>query len=392
MTIAKKYKIWIFAGETSGDKYGAKLALSLKDILKENVDISGMGGIAMKSAGVNILVDSTELGVVGLVEVFRKIFTFIKIFYYLVNLSIKEKPDAVILIDYPGFNLRFAKKMHKHGVPAIWYISPHVWAWKKNRIYQLAKYCKKMLLIYPFEVDLYKKTTLPSEFVGHPLVDIVKEQVDSTIRRDPNSLLVLPGSRYDEIKRLFPILLDTCMLLSQKHPNLKFKISAARPSLEKFLQTTLNKYLAKIPNEKIPSFEIVCGKNLQLLQECGTGLAKSGTVTLECAIVGLPVVTFYKLNPLTFLIARIVIRKLFRNSFILPNIIADKKIYEEFLQNEVTSINLANAVEKILPGGSRREKVLRDINDLTTNKLTYGKQDASHNAATAIITTIDPTK
>lgn len=157
MNNTKKYNIWIFAGETSGDRYGANLAESLNSIHPDKIKVSGMGGTAMKKAGIDILVDSTELGVVGIVEVFKHIGTFIKIFKGLVKRAEEEKPDAVILIDYPGFNLRFAKQMYKRNIPVIWYVSPQVWVWGKKRIPKLAKYCKKMLVIFPFEVDVFKK-------------------------------------------------------------------------------------------------------------------------------------------------------------------------------------------------------------------------------------------
>ena len=375
-------KLWIFSGETSGDAYGAVLAKSLTKTYKENVTISGMGGTEMKQAGVNILVDSTELGVVGLIEVFKNIFTFIKIFRFLVKKAKQERPDAIILIDYPGFNIRFAKQMYKRNIKVIWYVSPQVWAWKKNRIYKLAKYCTKMLVIFPFEVEVYQKTKLDVEFVGHPLVDIVKEKLDPSHIRDPDKLLIAPGSRHSEINRILKPMLETAAILKEKHPQLKFKISATRPSLEFRIREIINNF-EQNTGEKL-NFEIECGQNLKLLQECGTGLLKSGTITVESAIAGLPSVILYKVNPLTFLIARIVIGKLFRGFFCMVNIIANKSIYEEFMQDKATPKNLADAVEKILPEGTRREFVLKEIDYLTKNLLTYGKNQASDNAAEAI--------
>lgn len=374
--------LWIFSGETSGDAYGAVLAKSLAKTYRGNVTISGMGGTAMKQAGVNILVDSTELGVVGLIEVFKNIFTFIKIFRFLVKKAEQERPDAIILIDYPGFNIRFAKQMYKRNIRVIWYVSPQVWAWKKNRIYKLAKYCTKMLVIFPFEVDVYKNTKLDVEFVGHPLVDIVNKKLDPSHRRDPDKLLIAPGSRHGEINRILRPMLETAVILKEKHPQLKFKISATRPSLEFRIREIINTFEQNTGEKLNP--EIECGQNLKLLQECGTGLLKSGTITVESAIVGLPSVILYKVNPLTFLIARIVIGKLFRGFFCMVNIIANKTVYEEFMQDKATPENLAGAVEKILPGGNRREFVLKEIDYLTKNLLTYGKNQASNNAAEAI--------
>lgn len=374
--------IWILSGETSGDVYGAALAKSLVKTYGENVTISGMGGTAMKQAGVNISVDSTELGVVGLVEVFKNIFTFLKIFRFLVKKAQQERPDAVILIDYPGFNIRFAKQMYKRNIKVVWYVSPQVWAWRKSRIYKLAKYCAKMLIIFPFEADVYKKVKLDVEFVGHPLVDIIKEQFTPSLIRDSEKVLLAPGSRYSEINRILKPMLETAIILKEKHPRLKFKISAARPSLEFRIKKIINSF--ELNTGAKLNFEIECGQNLKLLQECGTGLLKSGTITVESAITGLPSVVLYKVNPLTFLIGKIVIRKLFRGFFCMVNIIANKTIYEEFMQDEATPEHLAKAIEKILPGETRREFVLKETEYLTNNLLTYGKNQASDNAAEAI--------
>lgn len=384
--VGDKKNIWIFAGETSGDVYGAELAKSLVRTYSGNVSISGMGGKAMKDAGVNIIVDSTELGVVGLVEVLKIIFKFIHIFRFLVRKAEVERPDAVILIDYPGFNLRFAKQMHKRNIKVIWYVSPQIWAWGKKRIYELAEYCSKMLVIFPFEVDYYReKTNLDVEFVGHPLVDLVKHKLDPNIKRDMNKLLILPGSRFSEINRVFVPLLETALIIKQQHPNLKLKISAARPSIEKRIREISEQFIA---NRKIElPLEIECGNNIKLLQECGTGLSKSGTVTVEAAIVGIPLVVYYKLNPITYMIAKLIIT-LFRGYFAMPNIIVNKTIYEEFAQNVGTPKVLAEAIDRILPGGERREYVVSELQNLTNNMLTHGKHQASDNAAEAVKRTL----
>ena len=376
--------IWILAGETSGDLYGAELKKSLDKAYSVNVAVSGMGGKAMKDAGVKILVDSTELGVVGIIEVFKNIFKFISIFRFLVRKAEEECPDAVILIDYPGFNLRFARQMHKRNIKVIWYISPHIWVWGKKRIYKLGEYCSKMLVIFPFEVDYYKeKTKLDVEFVGHPLVDILKNKIDPNIRRDPNKLLIIPGSRLNEIERILIPFLETALIIKKNHPELNLKLSAARPSLETKIREIAENFMLE-RKIQIP-FEIECGNNLKLMQECGTGLAKSGTVTIEAAILDLPLVVYYKLNPISFFLAKwILIRKLFRNSFVMPNIIANKRIYEEFTQDVGTPQTMASSVEKILPGGERREFVMSEIKSLTETMLTYGKNLASDNAAEAI--------
>ena len=227
----------------------------------------------MKQTGINIMIDSTELGVVGLIEAFRNIFKFINIFRFLVKKAEQERPDAVVLIDYPGFNIRFAKQMFKRNIKVIWYVSPQVWAWKKNRIYKLAKYCAKMLVIFPFEVDAYKKTTLDTEFVGHPLVDIVKEKLDPSILRDPEKLLLAPGSRISEVNRILKPMLKTAAILKKKHLSLNSNYLLPRPSLETRIKEIINDFELNVGSKL--NIKIECSQNLKLLQECGTGLLKS---------------------------------------------------------------------------------------------------------------------
>lgn len=386
--MAERRKIWIFAGEESGDKYGARLAQELTRQLGGEVDISGMGAKSMREAGVKILVDSTELGVVGAVEIFKHIFTFVKIFYDLVRQAEEERPDAVVLIDYPGFNLRFAKEMYKRGIPVIWYVSPQVWVWGKRRIPKLAKYCSKMLVIFPFETETYAGSGLDVEFVGHPLVDIVKERIDPSLQRDPTKFLLLPGSRSNEINHVLEPMLKAVMELHRQRPELTFHISAARPKLERRIHELVDAFRAK-HGDALPPLEILHGQNSRLLRECSAGLAASGTVTVECAIAGLPLVTMYVFNLLTFIAAVVVIRKLFRNSFTMPNIIANKTIYEEFMQHQIAPKRLAAACVRILPGGERREEVLRDIQTLADTQLTCGKENASAAAAAAVIRCVD---
>ena len=288
--------------------YGAQLIDQINKIAEERGDqvaLKMMGGPRMQQTNAELMIDSTELGVVGVIEVMKHIFTFIKLFRNLVKRAAAERPDAVVLIDYPGFNLRFAKEMKKLNIPVIWYISPHVWAWKKKRIYKLAKYCSKMLVIFPFEVDIYKKTGLDTEYVGHPLVDIVKSRVDSNIQRDLNKLVLLPGSRFNEIDRLLIPMLKTITLLAKKRPELEYIISAPR---KKVYQHICDKYDEfRLKNPDCPECFVSCGETERWRQEAGTGLAASGTVTVESAIAGLPLVSVYRLNPITFLLAIVLI-------------------------------------------------------------------------------------
>ncbi|MFA6716304.1 MAG: lipid-A-disaccharide synthase [Victivallales bacterium] len=377
-------KVWIFAGEASGDTYGAQLAENMREFERKagnEIKIAGMGGEKMRAAGVDIMVDSSELGVVGIFEVLKIIFTIIRIFFFLKKKALEERPDAVILIDYPGFNLRFAKEMHKYGIPVIWYVSPQIWSWRKNRIYKLDKYCDKMLVIFPFETEVYSKVSLDTEFVGHPLVDIMRERHDPTIERDPNTLVLLPGSRSMEINRLLRPMLETAVEMKKRHPALKFAISTPREKALKHCEDIYRRFKHSHPDT--PDMELTCGKTSYWQQRAGTGLAASGTVTVECAIAGLPLVVAYKMNFWTILIAAVLV-KLYRGFFTMVNVIADKEVFEEFLQYDVTAKKLADALERILPHGKRRKEVEADMREVV-EALSDDKISALTQAAKACV-------
>lgn len=387
--MAPNPRIWLIAGEASGDLYGAQLAKDLRK-LNPHVELSGMGGVKMKEAGVHILVDSTELGVVGLVEVLGSIFKFIRILFYLLKKAAENPPAAVVLIDYPGFNIRFAKRLKKMGIPVIWYISPQVWVWRKSNIPKLAKYCTKMMVIFPFEVDVYKGSGLDVEFVGHPLVEIVQERRDPALARDPNRILLLPGSRRSETKRLLYPMLRTVSLLKERHPDLEFVVASPRKKVADDVRRDLNEFKEKHPEISLPEIPITCGETARYLQTCTAGFAASGTVTVECAIAGLPLVVAYRLNPVTFLLARLIIRKLFRGAFTMPNIILNRVVFEEFLQHQIVPDVLAGAMERILPGGDRRNQVLADMNEMTDD-ISGGVKGAGMNAAATVLAVVNET-
>jgi len=374
-------KFWIIAGESSGDIYGAALARELRRLAaaeNESIEISGMGGAEMIKAGVKVKVDSTELGVIGIFEVLKSIFTFIRIFFRLLKAAAAERPDAVILIDYPGFNLRFAKKLHKLGIPVYWYVSPQVWVWGKKRLPVLAEVCSKMLVIFPFEVEVYAQTSLRAKFVGHPLVDVISSRRDPSITRDPDTFLLLPGSRKNEIERLLIPMLDTVEALSQKHPQLKFILAAPREKIASSCREKITAYRKKHP--ELPEITIEVGNTGKLQQLAGTGLAASGTVTVECALSGLPLVVGYKLNLLTLALARILV-KLYRGYFTMVNIIADKEVYQEFLQWHFCKKELLPAIEAILPGGERRDEVEKGMQMVAEELGAASGESALHRAA-----------
>lgn len=384
MSTAKK--IWLIAGESSGDLYGARLAEDLRRLYPQ-VELSGMGGIKMRKAGVNLLVDSTELGVVGIVEVLGCIVKIIKIMLFLLKKAAEERPDAVVLIDYPGFNIRFAKRLKKLGIPVIWYISPQVWVWRKSNIKRLAAYCTKMMVIFPFEVEVYNGSGLDVEFVGHPLVEIVDERKDPALQRDPDQIILLPGSRHSEIKRLLQPILETAALLKKKHPDYKFVLPAPREKVANDVQNGLASFLLKHPELNAADFRVALGETASLMQTGIAGIAASGTVTVECALSELPLVVGYKLNWFTLLFAAVVIRKLYRNAFTMPNIILNRTLFEEFLQWRFSPKAAFEAMERILPGGSRHDEVRAGMKEMK-KELTGVAGSPCENAAHCVLKVI----
>jgi lipid-A-disaccharide synthase len=339
-------KVWILAGEASGDLYGARLAEELQR-QSPGVTIQGMGGTAMREAGVDILVDSTELGVVGLVEVLKHYPMFRRIFHDLVARAEAARPDRVVLIDYPGFNLRFAARMKPLGIEVVYYISPQVWAWGKRRIPKTANLLHRMLVIFPFEQQVFADVGLDTVFVGHPLVELMAARRDPLAERDPNLILLLPGSRISEVERLLMPLLETAALLQTQNADFRFVLPTPRPALTQWIET----WLAAHPGVADGiTLELVTGETEHWMQRAIAGIAASGTVTVQSAILGLPLVVVYKVNPLTYLIGRALVDVPY---ITMVNLVAEDEVFEEFIQGAVQPPRLCDAIQAILPDGAR---------------------------------------
>ncbi len=372
--------IWIMAGEESGDQYGARLARELFQLAPDTV-LRGMGGHAMAAAGVEILADSTELGIIGFVEVIRHLPVLLRTFRGLIRLAEAERPDAVVLIDYPGFNLRFAKKLHGLGIPAIYYVSPQIWAWKKGRLPKMSVWLRKVLCIFPFEPAVYAGSGLAAEFVGHPLVEMLRECPDGASERDPDLILLLPGSRRGEIERLLEGILLTARELKRRRPAATFVMPLPRPRIVDCVRARMQ--ALELP-EDMPEIHLEVGTARSRMQRAGAGLAASGTVTIEAAILGLPLVVVYRLNRLTLALARRVVTV---SHFAMVNLVAGRVVFEEFLQDRVCPAYLAPAMESILPGGARRAEVMRGMEDVV--RMLGGAVPASRRAARAILAEMD---
>ncbi len=367
--------IWILAGEASGDVYGAELATELKS-LHPDVTIKGMGGVNMQRAGVDLIADTSELGVMGFIEVAKLYPTFMRLLKKMIDTAAEERPDVVVTIDYPGFNLRFAKAVHALGIKTVHYVGPQVWAWGKKRLKTLPTFIDKLLVIFPFEMPIWQKTGIDVEFIGHPLVEtLAKKRVK--IERSKDTILLLPGSRKSELDRILTPMLNTAKALKKKRPQLRFVISTPREKIRNMVLNEITKANLGF------AINVTCGDTETWLQQATCGLAASGTVTVQAAILGLPVVSIYKMNPLSLFLMRMLIKLPY---FTMANIISDKVVYEEFLQGKVKPSILVPAVERILPTGERAELVVTDMKEMV-DKL-GGESTVANNAATSILSLI----
>lgn len=358
-------KYYIIAGEASGDLHGSNLVNALRNI-DNNADFRGWGGDLMSAKGVELVKHITELAFMGFVEVVVNIKTILS------NLSLCKKdiltynPDVVILIDYPGFNLQIAEFLHKRGIKTIYYISPQVWAWKKSRVHTIKRVVDKMLVILPFEKDFYKNYNIDAEFIGHPLLDALPDKSEAVVSMPNKKALValLPGSRRQEIKKVLPVMLSVI----KDFPEIEFTIAGVPSIGEKF-------YSRLIGSTQV---RIVMNQTYNLLKQSRAALVTSGTATLEAALIGVPEVVCYKASWLSVAIAR----KLIKVKYIsLVNLIMDRLIVKELIQNELNQQTLRGELNNMLNNNKYRDDMLVGYEEL---RKVLGGKGASDRAASAI--------
>lgn len=338
-------KILISAGEASGDIHAAAVTAAIKRI-DSTTEVFGMGGDELRAAGGEVLFDIKDHGVMGFVEVLKKLPDLFKLRREFVRVMDERKPDCLVVVDYPGFNMKLAKLAHDKGIPVVSYIAPSAWAWNKGRAKNVAKIVDKVACIFPFEYDVYKEAGAPVEFVGHPLVDIVhptmeRAEAEAWVGKEPGRPLVLlmPGSRLMEIERMLDVILEGAKLLQKQMPQVQFAMPRAGTIPLEMLQSKIQASGLEV--------KITEGHNYDLFSVADLALATSGTVTLEAAMCGLPSVILYRTSAITAFIARRVINI---PNIGLPNIVAGRQILPELLQEELTPAKLAaTAVELLAP-------------------------------------------
>jgi lipid-A-disaccharide synthase len=366
--------VYFVAGERSGDDHGAALLKALRARVPE-MRFVGRGGPKMRAlAGGKFRDWIDDTAVVGLWEVIRRYPFFRKQFQATISEIEAVKPSAVVLIDYPGFNLRLAHALHAKfpELTIIYYISPQVWAWNRRRVSQMARSINLMLCIFPFEPELYKASGLRAIFVGHPMMSVIPSG-NAVPPRDDKLVGLFPGSREREVKKIFPVMRQAALELSQQDHDLRFVVSAASEPLAELIRADLCKHVTG-------KFSIVTGDARAVMGRVNVGMVASGTATLEAALSELPFVLIYRVAWLTYLAARLVVKVKYLG---MPNVLANREIVPEFIQHKAQPRAIAAAVARLLTDKTERTRMLTDFAGVAQK---LGRGEASVKAAEAIVT------
>ena len=384
--------IYFVAGEVSADNHGAALMRSLRELDGE-LQFVGRGGPQMKEVAGESAIGRirgggqfknwiSEAAVLGLWEVLRKYGYFREQFHETLQEIRESKPDAVVLIDYPGFNLRLARALRKQArqQKVIYYISPQVWAWNRGRIKRMAHFIDLVLCIFPFEVDLYNQAGLRALFVGHPMTERLRARKIDT-ERDSNLIGLFPGSRSREVRKIFPVMLETARELRKHNSNLRFQIAAASEQLAQEIKHLWHRQPANQTRalEAGGTIQITVGRAAETMQRAWAGIVASGSATLEAAYFRLPFVLIYKVAWPTYLAARLVVHVKYLG---MPNLLADKEVVPEFIQHRAKPNAVVKAVQPLIEDANTRERMISEF-DAIVPKL--GGSGASQGAARAII-------
>lgn len=360
----KKLNLFIMAAEKSGDDHAAGLVRALSE--KYELTLSGTGGPDLLKLGQKQLYDVNDLSVIGLDEAIKKLRFLFKVRDKLVEELKSNRPDAVILVDYPGFNLRFAKEVKKLGLPVIFFISPTFWAWNYKRVYKLRDYCDLVLCIYPFEEDILRKEGVNAKYIGNPLKSQMefkcadREEFLKKGNFEPDAKIIgmLPGSRKREIEALLPIMVQSAIAL----PEYEYVVGAADGVDEEFIKE-------KIKGTRI---RFATGLTHDIMKHSDLLWVCSGTATLESAIIGTPLILLYKISKLTYHVGRMVYRLKYIG---MPNIILDKVVVPELVQSDCTSFNLVRYTDKVNDNLETIRKELKSVGEY------FPDDDASQIAA-----------
>jgi lipid-A-disaccharide synthase len=369
-------KLFFIAGEASGDLHGGNLIREIKQ-LDNSIEIQCWGGDKMTAAGGKLLKHIRELSFMGFVEVLLNLKTILRNFKSCKTQIAEFKPDALVLIDFPGFNLRMAEWAKKQGIPVFYYISPQIWAWKQSRIHKIKACVDKMYVILPFEKEFYAKFNYPVEYVGSPLLDAIEQHIEQSVNRgtlreryqlDNRPILALvPGSRKQEIKRKLPLMLKA----AESFPSHQVIVTGA-PAIDP-------SYYDQFVH---PQQHVIFNETYDIIQSAEIAAVTSGTATLETALIGTPQVVCYKGSFLSYFIARMLIKVRFIS---LVNLIMDREIIKELIQQECTASHLQKELSILLTDKLRCNQLVKEYGEL---KAILGKGGASKKVAQSLLKTI----
>ncbi len=369
-------KILIVAGEASGDLHGSSLIRELKSI-NPHLQFLGIGGDRMRKEGLELVYHIDKLSIMGFFEVLKNLNLIRKVMATMVKAVEQRRPDLIVLIDYPGFNLRFAKRVKRSGIPIAYYISPQVWAWGGNRVKKMKDLIDKMIVIFPFEVEIYKRFDIDCEFVGHPLLEVVRPVMSEEdfrskfdLRKNEVLLGLLPGSRWQEVEKILPIMVKTAELLAPRIKNLRVMLGLASTVKKERVETILNEFKSEVG--------IIENLTYDLMKHSDILLVTSGTATLESAILGTPFLVLYKTSLWTYLFAKSLVSI---PNIALANVVAGKKIVPEYIQGKAVPTHIAEEGYEILTNKSRYKTIQKELS-LVKEKI--GDVGASKRAAQII--------
>lgn len=368
----------VIAGEVSGDMHAARVIHALK---AQSPDIRcwGIGGDELAAAGVELRYHVRDMAVLGLTEVLKRYGFFRRVFNDVLRQIDAQKPDAVLLIDYPGFNLRLAKQVHKRGIKVLYYICPQVWAWHRSRIDRMAEIVDRLMVIFPFEVDVFANKPIKVDFVGHPLVDQAKAALAEPPTELPwpipegTRIALLSGSRKQEIDRILPVMLEAAQKLHAADQLSSFII--ASPSKE------IAEHIDKLVDQSALDSHhatVITGQTREVLRQARAAMVASGTATIETALMGCPMIVVYKTAPMTYWFGKRLIRVPYLG---MVNIVASRALCPEFIQEQAEPSRMAAAMQELIADGEARSRVQTGLQEVAA---ALGEVDAAASAAAVI--------
>lgn len=370
-------RVLLIAGEISGDQHAAALVRAIR-ARTNKVEFWGIGGDELQSVGLRLAFHVRDMAVLGLAEVLRRYGFFRRVFRDMVARLDSDRPDAVLLVDYPGFNLRFAREAHRRGIKVLYYICPQVWAWHRSRIPLMAQIVDRLMVIFPFEPAVFSGTSLKVDFVGHPLVDAIEAVAQEASPALPwggePRIALLPGSRRQEIKRILPPMLEAAFLLQRSYPNAAFLIAAPNQEMAQYAESILAQ-----ARKSALKCGVVAGRTRHVVRQARAAMVASGTATVETALLGCPMIVVYRTAAPTYWIGRWLVKV---DCLGMVNLILGRCAFPEFIQYAAQPQAMAEAMRPLLEETEKRRQMMADLAEVRAR---LGSRGASERAAAIVL-------